>query len=886
MKGRRWVGSVGDAGVQRERDGHDTGRRLVADLVRVLDAVDEQAAARRRQGREALPVAEALVVGVVAVVAPRAHAEDDARRPHRRVGQAEGQRGRRAAGGERHREHRDAGRGDRHVRRGADPGPVGGRPPPEDGAREHRRRGAALDRHDGGQPVGDGPRTHPLGADEGPRGGPVGHGDVRAAVGGDIRARVHPGVDPRVGRGGRGAQPHHAGLAGDAGAPAHAAVRVARHDVDLAAVDDVHVAVREARVAGHDVARAGGAHRAERVRAQRADVAAQPAVVDVARRVAADAAARGLARGARRRGADARRAGLARGAASPAGAAVGRVDPRVDLAAVHVESVAVDEARVARADVADAARADARGVRDDRAGDAAAAAVEDLARPVGAEAEALDLPGRAECTGAHAVDAGLGRRAAVAAAAAVVPVRVQIGLAAVEPVPVAIAVAVPAGVVAVPPVAARVAVGARRAADPAAAAVRDVRRELDLAGVDLQAVAVAAAVVAGVHAPPGHAGRVGARDGRAHVAARAAVADVGLRVRAGRPAGGEAEAAVARVAGERAGAVGADGPRGARPAAGAAARVVAHDVGLAAVRHRAVAVRVARVAGVAAGAHRAGGAGVRAVGADVAAGAAVGEGGVDVGLAAVRQVVVAVRVAARAGDVAPAVDAGRGRVRARRAGDLAVAAVHRVGDRVDLAAAAVAAVAVGAAGRADERDVGRAGIDHRRDVGHARVGRGRGEAEPAVEGGRATLLPAGAGRVALADAGERREVAGEALAAVGHAGARRGVGRHLHVGHHARVDRHRLAAAGVGVADGGGPAAGRIARRDAAAADAHEAGAALGGADLLARVHRRGDDVHGRRVVDRLHDVGVAVAGVGPEGHDVGGAAGRAERAGERQAHE
>ncbi len=623
------------------------------------------------------------------------------------------------------------------------------RPTTRDGLVERAARGrgeraaaevvVGLDDHRPATVVRDGP-------DGDPRVG-VGHAaavlEEDHVLAGEEPAVGHAGVDDgRVGEdvGGRVGHDGHARGARADGArgarvPAAAAVRVVVDGDGLTPVGRGAVAVAEVGVAGAVGAGAADAGDARGIGAGGADDPAHAAVVDVARGVDARTAASSGARGARR-DAGARDAGLAGRARAAAGAAVGGV--RAEIGAGVPAGHLARGAQPAGAGLADLARR----ADEEAAVEAAVATVKAVGRGVDADGgvgAAVDAPGRADRgdrPGAGAVRAALARGAGAAAGAAARGAVGEVGLAAVEGVAVAVA---PAGV-AGEPAAAGDADGAgvrgHGARVAAGAAVERVRHELALAAVPHHVVAVAEACAAGVAADAPHAGGVRVNVGLTDVGAGAAVGEVGLEVDAGRAAGArrEAHASVARRAQELARAVGADLVALARVAAATAGALGGVEVDLAAVRGVAVAVGVARHAGVAAGAGGADGDGVRGRGAGPAAGAAVREGRARVGLAAVADGGVAVGEAVGALEPAAARDAHRDAVGADRrgAGPAAGAAVVRGDARVGLAAVRRVAVAVHHADEAHGRGVGarvggghrvgREGVRRRHHVGgHARV---------------------------------------------------------------------------------------------------------------------------------------------------------------------
>ncbi len=768
-----WEGS-GDAG--GARDVHEVvahpdglGRHVLL-AARARD-VDPQVSARRGEVRERHPGAERVVDGRGDHPRPAAAAagevERGSGRPDRAVVDLERQRG--------------EGRPDEREGAGVDRGePVGagllGRAgvqrdelrdvlAPEDGLPRAARAAAGrdgrgqFDAHRAGPEAGaaaDG-RRHDVGHRAG-----VGHARVGGTGIGD------PGVGcAAVGRSGVDGGDHDA-VAGGAGRAraadpaAEAAVRV-RVEHGLAAVGSVRVAVAEAGGADHEAARPAEAGGAVRVRPHRADRAARPAVAGVGRRRAAGAAAEGLARGAWK-DAGAGRAALARGAGAAAGAAVGRV-------AQHVAADVAAGELTGRAGTAVAARAGLVGV----APPAAAAAVlvvvgqVEADRPVGRPAVGLARrAGRVDRPDAGAGRAALARGAGAAAGAAVLGAGVDVGLAAVEREGVAVAEARVAGEAARTRDAGRRGVRAHGAGVAAAAAVLGVGDELALAAVRDDVVAVAEARVAGVAAAAVGAGRVGLDVGVADAAAGAAVREVVHERDAGRAAGAahEREAAVPLRAGELAAPVGADLADAAGGAAAAASALVVAGVDLAAVVRITVAVGVAREAGEAAGARRAGRRGVVARRAGRAAGAAAREARPGVGLAAVARGTVAVLEARGAREVAAAAEADRSAVRARRADVAARPAVGDLAPRVDLAAVALVLVAARRARGAGERRVDR-DVDHDGHVG--RGGAGVGYAALAGAVGRA-VDEARLGALNTAGAGARQrlvDVAGVGRAGVG-----------------------------------------------------------------------------------------------------------------------
>lgn len=433
-----------------------------------------------------------------------------------------------------------------------------------------------------------------------------------------------------------------------------------------------------------------------------------------------------------------------------------------------------------------------------------------------------------------------------------------------------------------------------------------VGRELALASVGDHVVAVAEARVAGVPADPAHAGRVGVDVGGADVAAAPAVGEVVGQADAGRTARAahERDAAVRLRAGELAAPVGADLARAAHVTAAAAGALRDAGVDLAPVDRVVVAVRVAGEADEAASARRAGRRRVVARRADRATGAAAGEVGAGVSLAAVARGAVAVGEPGGAHQVATAAEADRRAVGAYRADVAAGSAVGDLATRVGLAPVALVPVAARRARGAGERNVdqdwhvdddgsvgGCAGVDdalagaeartvreaglyarhcagtkaacglvHRAGEGGAGVGGWRVEvdARPAGRGQQDAHLSSLARHSAVGDAhpvlaalveGARR-AGGPAVDGRGHPRIRR---------HHARVGVHdALAAPGRAVepADLANPASG-VAALDAPVAGAGKARAARRRADR----GRVGVHLDHRRVVD--------VAGIGGKAADV-----------------
>ncbi len=940
------MGSLGDAGVVLHDVRQHHRGRVVANEGRALDAVDQEARTRELvQGRVLPPVVVGLVVGLRGVVAPRGHVERHAGGPRGGVGEPHGERGGRPDRGERDGERRDPGQvlgGDVRLAADADAVRRGARPEDRacgeevaalvadgrDGRRQTERdapgAGArrAGDRHDPGvRDVGDArvvARVGDAGVGRAAVGGPhVGHADVRgpgvghAGVDGG-RAGAHTrraglpggartparaavgGVGQRVGAraaaeglaGGAGAGARDARLAGGAAVAARAAVG-GRGDRRLAPADR-GVAVGEAGAAGEDAGR--GAARRGHVELRVARVVAAAAVVRVGVQVDAAAVAGERRRGAGRdaaAGAVARLAGRAR---PPARAAVSVAGVNVDLAPVGGVAVAVLEARGAAEAAARvvAARRDAVGAG--RAGVAAAAAV----TRVGVEVDLAAVRGVAvavvvaERAVAHRARAGAAdrarvgeRRAGVAASAAVedAGVRVGAGAAALRPGDGADPRAAPEHAHVAPRAgaAARAAVGALGLGVDAAAAAA-----VRAGGAD---VALPAAVVAvGVGVDLAAVGRDAVEIEEAHRAAHhaAAVDAAAGAVRDGHPAGVVLAAAVG----------------------GVGARVDLAAVGDG-VREVAVDVDEVRRAGVHAAAARAGDRGVGLRRAGVAAAAAVRDGVARVD---------ADRDAGALGGPGGAVEhaARRRAAGAGGAGRDAAPAVEVVLLQVE--------AAVRAARLPD--DAGGAGVDA--DVGHAGVGgRVLGAGAPGVRAAHAAAGVVGRaeGRAVLVHHAGRAGVGGAGVddAAAPLAGARVGF---ADLAHAARVavegaprdadavgrPRREAGAAGVGAGRGrvgrddrhvsrGGAGVGALAHAPVAVdtrlhpdlaetqTRARPRAVELGVARADRDVHRRGDDVHDRRIVDRGHDVVVAVAAVRAlVGADVGGAAGRAERAGERQA--
>ncbi len=767
----RGLGALGEGPL------HDRGR---VGLVDAAPADDDPVAGGARVG-EGAPQVLAAGLGPAVVVGADS-AEDELRTggQRRRVGEGHG-RARRAAVLVRpvaRRARRDARhRGERRDERGPEDRREGLRAGRRHPALEVGRR--AVDEGPAGRGAGDKVRAaahtaeRPRGADVAARAAVVVVGlQVAADAAGahDLRARTHRhdrGADaalarltrragpaaqaavgvvglavdadpaagdlPRpAGDGGRGAGAGGADLTGRAGAAAGAAVGGVALEVALAAVPGREVAVAVARVAGDAAERAGAGRCA--VRAGDAAVVAAAAVVHVASEVGAVAqAVEGCALDFPGRAdgpvAGAVAADLRVGAADAAGAAVLAVAPEVALAAVEVEAVAVREALVAGADAAGAGHAARHRVGAGRAGVGAGAAVHGVApeghlAAVGGQGVAVPEAGVAGgaagavrarridvrqveraaraaadvAAGAAVGDLGLDvdadraaggattragevaaariadrARAARPTAGAAVAGGAEVGLAAVRRVAVAVVEARVAG---------RDLAGARdadpvgvleRAGRTARAAVVAVAREVDLAAVRPVAVAVGEARQAVVPAGPSgaHRRRVGA--GRAGGAARAAVHGVGLEVRAG-----GAAHRLPRGARRRAGPALAGLTRCAGPAAGAAVGGTV-QVRLAAVRHVAVAVVEATDAvRDAAGARDADPVGVGERAGRAARAAVVGAAR-QVDLAAVRPVAVAVGEARVAEHLAGADDAGRDRVRADRADGSAGAAVVHVG---------------------------------------------------------------------------------------------------------------------------------------------------------------------------------------------------------------